>query len=494
MKQWAALAAAAVAFFVLVTANSGGYRFGVSDQAYYEPAIAKGLDAQLFPRDSALLNVQSKYLGSVHLLAFVTALTGTNPPTVFLVTYVITVCGLFAASVVLARRLGMSWWACATFLLLLALRHRIAKTAANTMEGYMHPRMLAFVCGIAACAALAGGRALWAAVWTLVAIAMHPTTGLWFGILVAVALTTGRVRLTGRHVRVVVLGAVVAVLLGWGLATFGPLAGRLVIMDRDWLDVLEEKDYLFPAAWPAYAWIVNLSYSLLLWLAFRSRQRRGVALPVETGLVAGVLALVVLFLVSVPFTMAKVALAVQLQINRIFWVADFFTSAYVAWWLVDRSASVRLRLAIVSVLTVAACVRGAYILRVESDRMLIQATLPKSDWISALSWLESQPKDWFVLADPGQAWKFGASVRVGAHRDTLLEAGKDSSMAMYDRDVAMHVKDRTEALANFEALDTDGIRSLAARYHLTVLVDKRGRTLALPVLYENAGFVVYDLR
>ena len=53
-----------------------------------------------------------------------------------------------------------------------------------------------------------------------------------------------------------------------------------------------------------------------------------------------------------------------------------------------------------------------------------------------MNWLRAQPVNWHVLADPGHAWKYGSSVRVAARRDTLLESGKDSSMAMYDRDLA----------------------------------------------------------
>ena len=194
-----------------------------------------------------------------------------------------------------------------------------------------------------------------------------------------------------------------------------------------------------------------------------------------------------------PLTSARLALVVQLQINRIFWIADFITAAYVAWWLID-AAGKRARVAIVAVLAAIAVARGVYVLRVEADRQLMQAALPGTSWMDALGWLRTQPTSWFVLADPGHAWKYGVSVRVGAHRDTLLESGKDSSMAMYDRDVARRVKDRTTALADFERLDATRARALAARYHLDVLVEPTARPLDLPMLYHNADFVVYDLR
>ena len=489
MRHRVTLVVAAIAFGLVATANSGGYRFGVSDQAYYEPAIAKLVDPALFPRDSALLDVQSRFLGSVHLIAAIARLTDISLPALFLAIYVITMAGLFAAAVALARRLGLSWWAIAGMLVIVTLRHRIAKTGANSLEGYMHPRMIAFACGIAACAALAAMRILRASMWTALATVIHPTTGVWFGILlvagVAAAKPASR-RVLGVLFVIALVGCVAVV-------ASGPLTGRAVTMDADWLSVLAEKDYLFPTEWPLYAWIINLAYPMVIALVYRARMRLGVVGPGERALVAGVMALVAVFLVSVPLTSARIALVVQMQINRIFWIADFVAAVYVAWWLID-AAGKRARLAIIAVLVAAAVARGVYVLRVEADRQIVQVALPDDTWMEALGWLRTQPTSWFVLADPAHAWKYGVSVRVGAHRDTLLESGKDSSMAMYDRDVARRVKDRTAAVADFDRLDATRAHALAARYHLDVLVEPTAHALALPVLYRNGDFVVYDLR
>ncbi len=489
MRQRVSLVVAAIAFGLVATANAGGYRFGISDQAYYEPAIAKLIDPALFPHDAALLDVQSRFLGSVHLIAAISRLTHIGLPALFLAIYIVTMAGLFAAAVALARRLGLSWWAVAGLLVLATLRHRIAKTGANSLEGYMHPRMLAFACGLASCAALASLRPLRASLWTALAAVMHPTTGLWFGIVLVAGAAVAR----PAWRRGLALIVVVVVVAGVWLITSGPLTGRAITMDAEWLSVLTEKDYLFPTAWPAYAWLINLAYPVVIALAYRARVRRGVVHPGERALVAGVMALVAVFLVSVPLTSARVALVVQLQINRIFWIADFVAAVYVAWWLIDV-AGARARFGIVAVLAAIAIARGGYVLRVEANRQFAQATLPQTTWMDALAWLRAQPADWFVLADPGHAWKYGVSVRVGAHRDTLLESGKDSSMAMYDRNVARRVKDRTVALADFDRIDASRARALAVRYHLDVLVDRRGLALDLPVLYQNADFAVYDLR
>jgi hypothetical protein len=111
-----------------------------------------------------------------------------------------------------------------------------------------------------------------------------------------------------------------------------------------------------------------------------------------------------------------------------------------------------------------------------------------------MAWLRDQPDDWHVLADPDHAWKYGSSVRVAAGLDTVLEASKDAAMAIYERDLAMRVADRSAALSGFDDLTLTEVKRLDARYGVDVLVMEAGRVLALPVLYRNNRFVVYDLR
>src|SRR5262249_10190888 len=148
--------------------------------------------------------------------------TGIGVSSLFLAAYAVTMAGLFAASVVLARRLGFSWWAVTTFLLLLTLRHRIAKTGANSLEGYMHPRMMAFVCGVAASAAAVRARGLWATIWTALAAFMHPTTGMWFGLMLGVGVAAAR----PQWRRALIVAGVAATAVAIWLLTVGPLAGR----------------------------------------------------------------------------------------------------------------------------------------------------------------------------------------------------------------------------------------------------------------------------
>ena len=118
--------------------------------------------------------------------------------------------------------------------------------------------------------------------------------------------------------------------VAWALYA-GPLAGRLVRMDPVWLETLASKDYLFPLNWPAAAWLVNLGYvPIILWI-FQRRRAAGLLVPREGALVAGCLSLVLVFAATLAPNAARVALAIQLQPARIFWMLDFLAVIYVVW-------------------------------------------------------------------------------------------------------------------------------------------------------------------
>lgn len=494
MTRPVGLVLALLAFVVVATANSGGYRYGVSDQAFYVPAVSLRADPSLFARDRAVLEPQMRLWLGDEWLGGIAAATGHHLPAMFAVLYVVTLVTLAVGGARLASSLGCGPWATGTFLVLLSLRHRIAKTGANSLEGYFHPRMLAFAIGTLALSAALRSQSGRAVAWTIVAGLVHTTTAIWFAVVVAVAIAWPWARARPRSgVTLAITGGMLAASsLGW----FVWLNGHVVIMDDAWLAVLGEKDYLFSADWPAYAWITNLLYPIVVVAIVRLRAGHRVLAPGEMGMMVGLLALVALFLVSVPFTEMRWALAVQLQVNRVFWVMDLVALLYIAWWLTERPRSPRLassRRWVVAVLLVAAVVRGAFVLN-EADRPLATVGLPATDWTDAMSWLRTQPATWHVLADPGHAWKFGSSVRVAAARDTLLESGKDTAFALYDRDVAERVAERLLATGSYDEMTIDDVRALDQRYGFDVMVDRADRSFDLPVLYRNTSFLVYDLR
>ena len=85
-------------------------------------------------------------------------------------------------------------------------------------------------------------------------------------------------------------------------------------------------------------------------------------------------------------------------------------------------------------------------------------------------------------------------MRVAALRDTVLESVKDSAIALYDRRVATRVRDRSSAIRDYDALTTEQVLNLDARYDIDVVVVRAATVLNLPVLYRNAEFAIYDVR
>jgi hypothetical protein len=187
-----------------------------------------------------------------------------------------------------------------------------------------------------------------------------------------------------------------------------------------------------------------------------------------------------------------VALAVQFQFSRVFWVIDLLVAMYgIA--AIGESLRARQAMMLALVLLAVSAARGGYVmLREHAERPLFQVSIPDSPWVDAMRWLARQPPDAHVLADPGHAFTYGVSVRVAAARDVLLEDDKDAAIAMYSRAIAERVVDRRRALADFQSLTAPRARSLAERYDLNYLVTEA--TLPLPEVYRNARFRIYALK
>lgn len=486
---------AALAFCVVATLNAGGYRFGVADQAFYLPAIQRHLDPDSFPRDRIIIDDQDRLNVFTAVVAAGVGYTSIPVHAWFAVTYVGSLVLLFGSIVAIGHALGFSRWAVLGAAAALTLRHRVGMTGANTLESYGHPRLLAFAVGLWAVHAVLRGRTWRALGLVAAAFIVHPTTALWFGLWVGVAsLVADR----QRRPWLAAGAAAAAVVAGWAIAV-GPLSAQVVIMDPEWRGVIGMKDYLFPHAWPASAWLTAAAYAAAVVGPFVWRRRRGASTEREAACAAGLGALLAVFVLSVPITAAGVALAVQFQVSRVLWMFDVVGTLYVAGLIADgirpadarRVGLPRARYAAI-VLILAAVARGGYVKWVEHpERPLARWNLPADEWHDACAWLARTPVDTLVLANPSHAWRYGTSVRVAAGRDVMLEEVKDTAMSMYSRRVAMHVLERIRAIGDFEHTTADDVQALAARYGIAYLVDER--PLGLPVAYRNGRFMVYRL-
>lgn len=492
----------AAAFTLLATLNAAGYRYGVGDQAGHIPSIMRLLDSRLFPRDSALIDAQSRLYVFDELLARAIGAVPASLEAWFLALYLLTLGLLYAGLVRLSDRILLSRWAIAAFVAVSAVRHRIAKTSANTLEGYFHPRQLAFAIGV-----LGLGEMMRARPWTALAAAaaagaVHPMTGLWFVVWIGVAIFVEQPRLRPALAAGGALGAAA----GIGLLASGFLP--VSRMDDAWLATLAGKDYLFATDWGVVPWLLNAAYPVIIVATFLARRRRGLIRPGETGLVAGCLALVAAFVLTLPLVASHVAVAVQLQVSRVFWMADLLAMLGAVWWLAEagagRSAGMatapdrssvspaRAQWAFMA-LAVLATVRGGYALFVEHpERSIFAVSAPADAWTDVSSYLlRATPPGTHVLADPNHASRFGSSLRVLAARDVFLENVKDEAMSIFDRRMAQRIAERRIALGDFEQRTAPELLALGRRFDLDVVVSERD--LALPEIYRNPQFRVYRL-
>jgi hypothetical protein len=484
------------AFVVVATLNSGGYRYGAADQAFYIPAILSDLDPALFPRDRALVGPQSRYFFIDEIVAALVARTGWPIEAWFAAGYLLTLAVLYSALWHLGHLVFRSPYAIGGLIAAETLRHRITRTGVNTLEGYFHPRVLVFAIGVAAMVAYLKGRP-WVALGT-VALAglLHPTTAAFFVLFLGVA-----VWITEPACRrgLIAIGAAVGLAaVGW-LIVRGGAGGVLAPMDAEWLAVLAGKDYLFPTRdWAADAWLANLGTAGIAIGGLWARVRRGVGVSRERGLLAGAMGLLAVFLATLPAVAAGSALFVQLQISRVFWLLELLAVVVVAGVILDSrrdpasSSDQRWRAAVAAALVVVAVARGGFVALVErAGRPVISLTLPDEDWTRVVKWSAAQPAAAHFLADPGHAWRYGAPLRYSG-RDVFVEDVKDSAMAIYSREAAHRLLERQRALGDFSTIDDARGRALAAMYDVDFLVIDRD--LALPRVHQDGRFRVYRLR
>ncbi len=477
-------------FLVLCTLNSAGYRYGASDLAFYIPAVLERLDPSLFPRDGALIASQARLTMIDETIAPLARRTGLGLPPLFATLYATTLALLLAGALLLGRVLYRTEWTTSAFVAALTLRHAIAKSGTNTLEGYFHPRQLAFSLGVLALVALMQRRVVVSLVLVLAGGLLHPTTALWFSIWIAIAASVNDRR---WRLPMIVAGTAAAIAAVW-LLTAGPLAGRLVTMDDAWVSTLETKDYLFPLDWPLYAWVLNLAYAPIIVYIYRRRAAAGVLATGERGLVWGCIALLGVFAVALPFNASRLAIVIQLQVPRVFWMLDFLAIAYSIWLIAEgiRPSARRARI-LCLVIALASVTRSAYIKFVKfPDRPIAEIGVPDNDWGRVMAWARGTPHDTGWLAHPGHAVQYGTSLRVAGERDVFVEGIKDAAIGMYERDVAIRTRDRLDELSDFDTMTPERAKTLAARYRLDFLVT--AQVLELPVAFSSGPLRVYRLR
>src|SRR3712207_5763598 len=99
-----------LAFITLATLNSGGYRYGASDQAFYGPAALKQIDPRLYPRDAELLAAQGRLTFVDNVVGVLGRLSGWTLPAMFAALYVAALTAIAAGAFRIGRTLYRERW------------------------------------------------------------------------------------------------------------------------------------------------------------------------------------------------------------------------------------------------------------------------------------------------------------------------------------------------------------------------------------------------
>ncbi len=476
------------AFILLAVLNSGGYRYGASDQAFYLPTVLARLDPGLYPRDGVVLAAQAHLTTYDEVIALIVRGTGASVPSVFAALHVIALTLIALGAWLVGRRIYRTEWATIALLAAMTLRHAIARSGTNTLEGYFHPRQLAFGLGLIAVGLFLRGRPAVVALLLAAAAALHPTAALWF----TVWLATSAAILDARIRRFLAVAAAACAAAGVWALTAGPLAGRLAVIDDQWLLSLASKDYLFMQRWPPYAWTFNLGYFLIVGLVYARRNRAGLVDDRERALVMGTVSLAAAFVLFLALQSMGIILAFQLQPARLFLMFDFLAAVYAVWILAEgRAAHPRRAFATALAVVAFSIARGAYVVA-HAERPLVQATIPADDWGRTMAWARASERGSGWLADPMHAVVYGTSIRVAGERDVYVEAVKDAALGIYDREIALRTQSRIAELRDFSELPAERAREIGSRNGLDYLVTES--RLNLPLAFESGPLRVYRLR
>src|SRR4029453_6508661 len=136
----------------------------------------------LFPRDARLIDTQARLMLNDEAIASIVRVTGVPLPYLFIVFYVLPLALRLPPAVRLGSHFYRTKGAIVAVAAALTLRHSIAKTGTSTLEGYFHPRQLAFALGLLAIVMFLERRDRSAIVLLVAAGVAHTTTFFWFAI------------------------------------------------------------------------------------------------------------------------------------------------------------------------------------------------------------------------------------------------------------------------------------------------------------------------
>jgi hypothetical protein len=470
-----------------------GYHLGQEDQFVYLPAIKKHLDSSLYPHDSAIFLMQTRFSLFDEWVAYSVKLTHVPLDHAVILWHLLSLFLILLASLQLSRRCfpraATQWAAVST--LWAALVMPVAGTKLNLTDIYLHPRDLA-TAGVLFALVAVLDRRLVALAWDALAAAIHPTMAAF-----------GAFHLAVQAWKVPRKAWATALLL----PPLGIFFGR--VHNEAWHEVLATRRFLFPLRWHWYEWLgVVVPLAMLVWFARIARRKQAALVDhicwrVVLAGCLGVAASTVISTVPAFERLIPSEPMRTLHFVHLLWV---FLGGGLLGECVLRNRRGRWL----------AWLLGLCAVFFLADRLVYPASphvewpgrVARNSWVEGYAWVRSNtPRDALFALDPMYFRKPGVdahSFRALADRSQLFDWWKDRGVAATWPELSARWLEQMRDLERWEQFGPEDLRRLQQRYGVSwVILDRRNpprgliarptagpATFAVPCPYTNNAVMV----
>lgn len=468
-----------------------GYHFGFEDQAIWLPAVKKILDPSLYPYDSGFFLAQTRFSLFPQLVAASVRLTHIPLDLAVFFWHLFSVFLVLLGCRELARHCfpnpSAQWAAVAT--IWAARLTPIAGAHLNLMDRYLHPRDLATGLLLLAFAAVLR-RSPAAIAWIGMAVAVHPTMGIFGAFHLAVqAWERPRIRWL---VALVVLGVALLVLCA---AFLKP------VPNAAWHEVLASRPYLFPLKWPWWAW--TCTAAVLATLSWFSRVARRKALSLVERIsrrvvIAGIAGIAGSILITTnPALERLIPIEPMRTLQFVYLMLVFLGGGLMGERVLQRRPIRWVLFLLPVVLLFFFFNRAAY---PASPYVEWPGRIPRNAWVESFDWIRrNTPPGAIIALDPHYLTRPGEDhhgFRALAERSMLADWVKDRSVAALAPELAGRWREEERDLANWPPASMEALRQLKEKLGVGWVVLERSPSVVPQLIahlscpYSNSAVIV----
>jgi hypothetical protein len=456
-----------------------GYHPGIEDAEIYTPGIKKLLNPSLYSFNSEFFLNHARLTLFDELIA--ASVRATHLP------FDVMIFGWYLASIFLMLlacwRLSVEcfqepearWAAVATVAALLTLP--VAGTSLYIADQYVTSRsIVTFAVLFAVLGALKGRMIMWA-LWSAVALCVHPLMGA-----LGVTYTLILWWMKRRHISLNIAYSLLPAAL--------PVINLNPVPSRAYQQAVSTRSYFFLLQWEWYEWLGAIAPFFLLWLIWRSSKKepKDAVGVMSLSLIAyGWFYIALAFVLTIPVYFQGLARLQPMRSLHLLYILMFLFVGGLLGRHVLRRQPLRW-IALLAPICVTMTVAQRQILP-GSPHIEWPNKRPTNDWLLAFDWIRGNtPVDAIFAVDPQYMNKDDQhGFRAIAERSRLADAVKDSgAVTMFpDSLTPDHWLEQLTAESGWEHLQETDFRRLKQIYGVSWVLSERSQHLNFACPYEN---------